>query len=84
MALDILVNTGSGNGLLPYSTKPLPEPMLNNHQLGPETFIWVQFHERHLSHQSLKLPWKLLIWNFIQISEIGNELMKNMFVEFGS
>ena len=27
-----LVNTGSGNGLLPDSTKPLPEPMLTYHQ----------------------------------------------------
>ena len=30
-ALDILVNTGSGNGLLPDGTKPLPEPMLIYH-----------------------------------------------------
>ena len=28
MALEILVNTGSGSGLLPDGTKPLPEPML--------------------------------------------------------
>ena len=28
MALDILVNAGSGNGLLPDGTKPLPDPML--------------------------------------------------------
>ena len=26
-----LVNIGSGNGLLPYSTKALPEPMLTDH-----------------------------------------------------
>ena len=26
MALEILVNTDSGNGLLPDDTKPLPEP----------------------------------------------------------
>ena len=25
---DLFVNTGSGNGLLPDGTKPLPEPML--------------------------------------------------------
>ena len=31
-ALEILVNTGSGNGLLPDGTKPLPEPMLTYHQ----------------------------------------------------
>ena len=30
--LAIWVNIGSGNGLLPDSTKPLPEPMLIYHQ----------------------------------------------------
>ena len=33
MATEILVNIGSGNGLLPDSTKPLPKPMLTNHQI---------------------------------------------------
>ena len=28
MASQILVNTGSGNGLLPDGTEPLPEPVL--------------------------------------------------------
>ena len=32
MVIEILVNTGSGNGLLPDGTKPLPEPMLTYHQ----------------------------------------------------
>ena len=32
MALENLVNTGSGNGLLPDGTKPLTEPMLTYHQ----------------------------------------------------
>ena len=36
----ITVNIGSGNGLLPDGTKPLPEPMLTYHQEGPVTFIW--------------------------------------------
>ena len=31
MALEILVNTGSGNGLLPDGTKPLPVPLLTYH-----------------------------------------------------
>ena len=39
MALEILVKTGSGNGLLPDGTKPLPEPMLIYHQQGPVAFI---------------------------------------------
>ena len=33
MAAGILVNIGSGNGLLPEDTNPLPEPMLTYHQL---------------------------------------------------
>ena len=32
MALKILVNTGSSNGLLHDGTKPLPEAMLTYHQ----------------------------------------------------
>ena len=32
---EIWVNIGSGNGLLPDSTKPLPEPMLTDHQWSP-------------------------------------------------
>ena len=32
MELEILVNNGSGNGLLPDGTKPLPEPMLTDQQ----------------------------------------------------
>ena len=35
MATEILVNIGLGNGSLPDGTKPLPEPKLTNHQLGP-------------------------------------------------
>ena len=39
----ILVNNGSGNGLLPDGTKPLPEPMFTYHEYGPVAFIWGQF-----------------------------------------
>ena len=34
MVSKILVNTGSVNGLLPDGTKPLPEPVMTNHQQG--------------------------------------------------
>ena len=34
---------GSGNSLLPDGTKPLPEPLLAYHHLGPVMFIWGQF-----------------------------------------
>ena len=37
-------NIGSGNGLLPDGTKPLPEPMLTYHQWGSVAFTWEQFH----------------------------------------
>ena len=56
---EIWVNIGSGNGLLPDGTKPLPEPMLTDHQWSPVTFILGQFHKRCLNHQSLKSVWKL-------------------------
>ena len=46
MALEILVNTGSGHGLLPESTKPLPEPMLTYYQQGPLVFIWGHYHKK--------------------------------------
>ena len=39
MASEIWVNIGSGNGMLPDGTKPLPEPMLTDHQWSQLTFI---------------------------------------------
>ena len=38
MATEIWVNFGSGNGLLPDGTKPLPDPMLTDHQWSPSDF----------------------------------------------
>ena len=35
MATEIWVNIGSGNGLVPDGTKPLPEPMFTYHKYGP-------------------------------------------------
>ena len=54
----IWVNIGSGNGLLPDGTKPLPEPMLTDHQWSPVTFILGQFLKRCLNYRSLKPIWK--------------------------
>ena len=59
MATEIWVNIGSGNGLLPDGTKPLPEPMLTDPWWSPVTFILGQFHKRCLNHQSLKISFKL-------------------------
>ena len=53
----ILVNTGLGNGLLLDSTKPLPEPLLTNHQLGfvPFTFkISQEMIKRFILDNNLK------------------------------
>ena len=44
----IWVNIGSGNGLLPYGTKPLPEPMLTYHQRCSLAFTWEQSHAQVL------------------------------------
>ena len=74
MATKSWVNIGSGNGLLPDSTKSLPEPMLTNHQWSPVTFISRQFHKRCLSHHSLKSIWKLHIKKFNSNFPGANEL----------
>ena len=37
---EIWVNIGSGNGLLPDGTKPLPEPMLTDDQWCVVAFTW--------------------------------------------
>ena len=39
MATEIWVSIGSGNGLLPDGTKPLPEPMLTYYKYGQVTLI---------------------------------------------
>ena len=52
MVSEIWVNIGSGNGLLPDGTKPLPEPMLTYLQISPMTDI----HLRALSQEDLKMP----------------------------
>ena len=44
----ILVNIGLGNGLLPDGTKPLPEPVLINHQWERLAFTWGQFHSNDI------------------------------------
>ena len=45
-------------------------------------FFWVQFYKRYLSHQSLKLAWKLLIYFFFFSNLPGaNELKVSRCVE---
>ena len=59
-----LGNIGSGNGLLPDDTKPLPEPILN-HKYGPVAITQELFYNKYLSHHLLKWAWNALIKNFI-------------------
>ena len=81
MVAEIWVNIGSGNGLLPDGTKPLPEPMLTDHQWSPVTFILGKFHKRCLNHQSLKCVRKLHAQNFIQIYQGPMSWYKNLFCD---
>ena len=50
----IWINIGSGNGLLPDSTKPLVKPMSTSHRWALVAFGWGQFL-RYLSSKSLKI-----------------------------
>ena len=60
---DAIWRQGSGSTLAQVMAciKPLPEPMLTDHQWSPVTFIFGQFHKRCLNHHSLKSVWKLHI-----------------------
>ena len=44
IAIWICVNMGSGDGLVPDGTKPLPKPMLTSHQWSSVANTWKQFH----------------------------------------
>ena len=59
MVIWIWVNIGSGNGLVPDGTKPLPEPKLTNHQWGSVACTWEQFYRKCWRIQSVALNRKL-------------------------
>ena len=61
MATTIWVNIGSGNGLLPDGTKPLPEPLWSTHQWGLVAFPWEQFQRKCSIYLSLIGVWIWLI-----------------------
>ena len=56
-------NIGSGNGLLPDSTKPLPEPMLTYSQWGRMALTWDQFHRQFSRFQFVKWVSKIHFQN---------------------
>ena len=51
MASEIFVNTGYSNGLLPDSTKPLPEPMLTSNYKGPGAFYFTLGTQATIVHE---------------------------------
>ena len=61
-----LVNIGSGNDLLPDSTKPLPEPMFINHQWGLAAFTSL-----------IEAEWRIYVSvNIYPWFEFENDLLK--------
>ena len=55
MVSEIYVNTGSGHGMLPDGTKPLPELILTNHRWGLVAFNWGQMLKKSDFDKSLQL-----------------------------
>ena len=56
--LGLWVNTGSGNGLLPDGTKPIPEPVSSYHQWSLVAFTLQWFHRKCSRYQLVKsLPY---------------------------
>ena len=75
MATEIQVNIGSGNGLLPDGTKPLPEPMLTDHHLKSS-----DIHSRAISQDMpqpaiTKIRLKITYLKFHSNFPGANELM---------
>ena len=75
MATEIWVNTGSGNGLLPDGTKPLPEPMLTDHQWSPVKFIWAGGISQEIPQPLItKISMKITYLKFLSNLPRANEL----------
>ena len=74
MVTQIWVNVGSGNGLLPDGTNPLPEPMLTDHQWSPVTFILGQFSQEMPLPSITKICLKIWCLKFNSNFPGANEL----------
>ena len=72
-----LVNFGSGNGLLPDGTKPLPEPMLTDHQWSPSDIhiraISQEMPQPSITEFRLKITYLNFHSNFPGASELNNQ-----------
>ena len=62
------VNSGSGNGLVPDSTKSLPEPVLINLQWSLVAFTWQHFHKKWSRYLCLIRVWKCPIQDYSHLS----------------
>ena len=51
---------GSGNGLLPDGTKPLPEPMFTLHEWDSVAFNWEQLHGECPSYYFVRMSLKII------------------------
>ena len=78
MVTEIWINIGSGNGLLPDGTKPLPEPMLTDHQLSPVTFIFREISQEMPQPSIAKICLKITYLNFHSNFPGVNELIGHM------
>ena len=74
MVTEIWVNIGSGNGLLHDGTKPLPEPMLTDHQWSPKD-IDIRAISQEMPQPSItKIRLKIKYLNFHSNLPGANEL----------
>ena len=69
MATQIWVNIGSGNGVLPDCTKPLPDPMLTYHQWGSVAYTREQFHRTCSMVQTVTWIRNVHLQNYCHISK---------------
>ena len=72
MALEILINTGLGIGLLLNDTKPLLEPMLTYHERDPHSFQGN--HNYYLNIQDIN-PHVMFEINTFEINHISQGTM---------
>ena len=73
MVKEVWVIFDSGNGLLPGGTKPLPEPMLTDHQWSPVTCILGKFYEilyPSITKSCLKVTYLKFHSNFPRVNEL--------------
>ena len=82
IATEIWVNIGLGNGLLPDSTKPLPKPMLTDHQWGIGAFTWVQFYRKWVQFHRKCSRYLSLIWVSKVLNQDHGHISQEQWVEW--